>query len=190
MCGDVRNDCTSPHSLIVSEAELVLLCCVMKKDIYLDYRPDDSHPYAYVYPRPSVTADCILFAQNGEGVWHVLLIRRGGEPFRGFWAFPGGFLEAGHEDTEQCARRELTEETGLQAGSLSLVGVYSRPERDPRCHIVTASYCGIVPMQAARGLDDAADARWFPLDAIPPLAFDHADMLQAARAKLEAGELR
>lgn len=148
-------------------------------DIYLEYREGEEYAWAYKYPRPSVTADCILFAKRDD-VLHVLLIRRGNEPFKGFWAFPGGFLEAGQEDVEQCARRELMEETGLTAGELQLVGVFSRPGRDPRCPVVTASFCGLVEMQEVSGHDDAAEARWFPVSEVPELAFDHSEMLQKA----------
>ena len=152
-------------------------------DVYLQFREGEDFPYAYRYARPSVTADCVLFARDTDGL-KVLLIRRGNAPFKGHWAFPGGFLEAGLEDVEQCARRELLEETGLKAGELHLIGVFSRPDRDPRCPIVTASFWGIVPMQEALGGDDAAEARWFPVDAAPPLAFDHEEMLAKALAAL------
>ena len=148
-------------------------------DIYLDYREGEECPWAYKYPRPSVTADCLLFSKN-ENVLHVLLIRRGGEPFKGCWAFPGGFLETGMEDVEQCARRELLEETGLTAGELQLVGVYSKPGRDPRCPVVTASYCGFVEMTEPHGGDDAAEARWIPVDRVGELTFDHSEMLKKA----------
>ena len=148
-------------------------------DIYLKYREGDSHPYSYVYPRPSVTADCLLFSRGDEGV-SVLLIQRGGEPFKGSWAFPGGFIETGRENIEQCARRELNEETGLEAGELQLVGVYSRLGRDPRCPMVTAAFCGFIERQEPSGGDDAAQARWFPINEMPPLAFDHDEMFAAA----------
>ena len=151
-------------------------------DVWLHFNPRSPYPYSYKYPRASVTADCCLFAKKDEQL-HVLLIRRGAPPYEGRWAFPGGFLETGHEDTEQCARRELQEETGLTANDLKLVGVFSRPGRDPRCPIVTASYCGLIPFAEATGSDDAAEARWFPVDAVPPLAFDHDEMLRMA-AKL------
>ena len=148
-------------------------------DIYLQYNEGDSHPYSYVYPRPSVTADCLLFSKEDDKV-SVLLIKRGGEPFKGSWAFPGGFIETGRETIEQCARRELLEETGLKADELKLVGVYSKLGRDPRCPMVTAAYCGYIEKKEPKGNDDAAEARWFPLDEIPPLAFDHDEMFAAA----------
>jgi len=148
-------------------------------DVWLHFNPRAPYPYSYKYPRASVTADCCLFAKKDEQL-HVLLIRRGAPPYEGRWAFPGGFLETGREDTEQCARRELQEETGLTANDLKLVGVFSRPGRDPRCPIVTAAYCGLIPFAEATGSDDAAEAHWFPVDAVPPLAFDHDEMLRMA----------
>ena len=93
-------------------------------------------PYTYEYPRPMLTADCVVL-RNGE----VLLIRRGNEPYRGCWALPGGFMEM-DETIEHCAARELQEETGLQVAEhdLRLVGIYSTPGRDPRGRTVTAAY--------------------------------------------------
>ena len=85
--------------------------------------------YVYKYPRPAVTADCIVFSRYPKP--QVLLIRRGNEPFKGEWAFPGGFLNM-DETVQECARRELEEETGLVVQDIHLVGVYSRPGRDPR----------------------------------------------------------
>ena len=158
------------------------------RDVYLRYTHKDSHPYAYEYPRPSVTADCVLFARDEAGGWHVLLIRRGGEPFKGTWAFPGGFLETGREDTEQCARRELWEETGLEVGLLRLVGVFSRPGRDPRCPMVTVAYYGVADLRPAMGGDDAEEARWFSVDDMPQLAFDHDEMFAEALHLLRGEE--
>ena len=126
-----------------------------------------------------LTADCVV--TDGEG--RVLLVRRGNEPFKDCWALPGGFMEM-DETIEHCAVRELEEETGLRAtvDMLRLVGVFSAPGRDPRGRTVTAAYAFCMPDAAtkAKAGDDAAALAWFPLSALPPLAFDHADVLRVA----------
>ena len=134
--------------------------------------------YTYKYPRPSVTADCIVITREAEP--KVLLIQRGGEPFKGCWAFPGGFMEM-DETTEQCAIRELEEETGLKIHEVRQIGAYSKVDRDPRGRTITVAYLALVnaPLPV-KGLDDAAKAQWFPLSALPTLAFDHADILKDA----------
>lgn len=135
-------------------------------------------PYTYQYPRPAVTADCVVLTR--ESTPQVLLIQRGNDPFRGSWAFPGGFMEM-DETTEQCAIRELEEETGLQLTDVRQIGAYSRVDRDPRGRTVSVAYLAVidspVPVTAH---DDAALARWFPITALPPLAFDHTDIMNDA----------
>ena len=134
--------------------------------------------YTYKYPRPSVTADCIVITREAEP--KVLLIQRGGEPFKGCWAFPGGFMEM-DETTEQCALRELEEETGLKIHEVCQIGAYSKVDRDPRGRTITVAYLALVDAPLpVKGLDDAAKAQWFPLSALPALAFDHADILKDA----------
>jgi 8-oxo-dGTP diphosphatase len=134
--------------------------------------------YTYKYPRPAVTADSIVITKETEP--KVLLIERGDEPFKGCWAFPGGFMDM-DETTEQCAIRELEEETGLKVCKVYQIGAYSKVDRDPRGRTVTVAYLAIVdaPM-AVSGQDDAAKALWFPLTALPELAFDHTDIMQDA----------
>lgn len=132
--------------------------------------------YTYKYPRPAYTADTVLVADNGNGGLSVLLIKRGGEPFKGAWALPGGFVNEG-ESSVEAARRELAEETGVNvpdADSLALIGIYDTPGRDPRGWTISAAYAGQVSrIVDAKGGDDAAEARWFPLNDLPKLAFDH-----------------
>ncbi|MDQ0378597.1 NUDIX hydrolase [Amycolatopsis thermophila] len=129
-----------------------------------------------------LTADVVLFGRSGDGALCVLLIRRGWDPFAGRWALPGGHVDAG-EDTEDAARRELAEETGLHIAALSPVGVYAAPGRDPRGRYVTFAYTAHLsgPLPAPRAGDDATDARWWPvteLKAAPELlAFDHHQIL-------------
>lgn len=131
--------------------------------------------YTYKYPRPAVTADCVVIAQATR---EVLLIQRGIEPFKGCWAFPGGFMNM-DETTEQCAVRELEEETGLRVSSLRQIGTYSKVDRDPRGRTITVAYLALIDAPVSvKGQDDAAQAQWFPLSALPPLAFDHAEIMQ------------
>lgn len=136
----------------------------------------------YRFPRPALTADVVAFA-SVDDVCHVLLIRRGNEPFAGQWALPGGFVDEG-ERPEDAARRELAEETSLRfEGTLELVGVYGDPGRDPRGWTVSAAYRAVLDDQpAVVGSDDAAEARWFPLDDLPSLAFDHGHIIADAVA--------
>ena len=137
--------------------------------------------YTYKYPRPAVTADCIVITREADP--RVLLIQRGSEPFKDDWAFPGGFMNM-DETTEQCAIRELEEETGLRVSKIQQIGAYSKVDRDPRGRTVTVAYLAMVdaPM-AVSGQDDAAKAQWFPLSALPELAFDHAEIMQDAIRK-------
>jgi 8-oxo-dGTP diphosphatase len=134
------------------------------------------------YPRPMLTADVVALAGS-----RVLLVARRDPPFQGSWALPGGFVDEG-ERTRAAAARELEEETGVVAGELRLVGVYDAPGRDPRGWTVSAAYLtrfASEPM--ATGGDDAEDARWFGLDELPPLAFDHAEIIADAAALAGAG---
>ena len=134
--------------------------------------------YTYKYPRPAVTADCVVMTR--EAVPQVLLIERGNDPFKGCWAFPGGFMNM-DESTEQCAIRELEEETGLQVTDIHQVGAYSKVDRDPRGRTITIAYLAIIDApKEVSGQDDAAKAKWFPIDALPPLAFDHDEIMRDA----------
>ena len=134
--------------------------------------------YTYKYPRPAVTADCIVITRETEP--KVLLIQRGNPPFKGAWAFPSGFMDM-DETTEQCAIRELKEETGLRLSDVHQIGAYSKVDREPRGRTITVAYLAIVDEPiAVTGQDDAAKAEWFPIDALPPLAFDHEDIMRDA----------
>ena len=119
------------------------------------------------YKSPKITADGAVF-KDGK----ILLVKRKNEPFKGKWALPGGFVEYG-EKTEDAAVREVFEETGLKTSVKSLVGVYSDPTRDPRGHIITVVYLmEMVSGELCSG-DDAADAKFFDLDMLPEISFDH-----------------
>ncbi len=125
-----------------------------------------------------MTADCIVITKEAEP--KVLLIERGDEPFKGCWAFPGGFMNM-DETAEQCAVRELEEETGMKVDEVFQIGAYSKVDRDPRGRTVTVAYLAIIDAPAAvKGQDDAAKAEWWSLSALPELAFDHADIMQDA----------
>lgn len=140
--------------------------------------------YTYKYPRPAVTTDCVIFGITRDGERRVLLVQRGNEPFRGMWAFPGGFLNM-DETLEQCARRELKEETGLDTPiRFEELKSFSTVDRDPRGRTISVAFVAEVPLSEVKGGDDAAEARWFPLDEIPQLAFDHGEMLQVALERL------
>ena len=106
------------------------------------------------------------------------MIERGGEPYKGYWALPGGFMEM-TETTEQCSRREMLEETGIKPGYMIEVGSYSTVDRDPRERIVTITYCTLEKKESVtpKAGDDANKAEWFSLTNLPKLAFDHRDMI-------------
>ena len=139
--------------------------------------------YTYDYPRPAVTTDCVIFGYDGKEL-KVLLIERGIEPFKGCWAFPGGFLNM-DEDALAGARRELKEETGLEDAFIEQFHTNSEPGRDPRGRVRTIAHYALVKIQEVEGGDDAAQARWFPIGEVPPLAFDHDRILRMAMSRLK-----
>jgi len=141
--------------------------------------------YTYDYPRPSVTVDVAIFKPLGEE-YLILLIKRAQAPFQGQYALPGGFIEL-DESLEEAAQRELFEETGVKNLRLTQIHTFSDPGRDPRGHVISTCFGCILEtldqIQIKAG-DDAAEAKWFVLTALPPLAFDHPILIQAAIAKL------
>lgn len=146
-------------------------------------------PHTYKYPRPAVTTDCVVFGLDKDDL-KVLLIQRDIPPFEGRWALPGGFVRVG-ESVDDCARRELEEETGLKKVYLEQLYSFGDPKRDPREHVITVAYYALVnlidhPPQAAT---DARNAAWFSLDEIPRLAFDHKKILTTGLDRLR-GKLR
>ena len=138
--------------------------------------------YWYKYPHPSVTTDCVIFGFDGSKL-KMLLVQRGLEPYKGCWAFPGGFMKI-DESAEEGAARELKEETGLEGAYIRQFHTFTAPQRDPRERVITIAYYALVKMQAVAGGDDAADARWFALDEVPQLAFDHDQILRKAMQAL------
>lgn len=143
--------------------------------------------YTYEHPRPALTVDCVVFGFDG-GDLQVLLIRRGLEPFKDRWALPGGFVHL-DETLDEAARRELAEETGLREVFLEQLHTFGAVERDPRERVVSVAYFALVKPTAATAATDAAEAEWFPVASIPPLAFDHAEIFATALARLR-GKLR
>ena len=141
--------------------------------------------YEYDYPHPAVTADVVLFTIENDDL-KVLLIQRGREPQEGEWAIPGGFIDI-DETLGQAAKRELREETGVNARFLEQLYTFGNPDRDPRERIITVAFFSLMPVEEltiAAG-DDASDARLYSIDDLPPLAFDHDSILRVALQRVK-----
>lgn len=146
-------------------------------------------PHTYEYPRAALTVDCVIFGFD-EGALKVLLIRRGIAPFKGQWALPGGFVRV-DEELDAAARRELEEEAGVKDVFLEQLYTFGTVGRDPRERVVSVAYYALV-RQGATHLQadtDADEAAWFEAANPPPLAFDHARILDMALTRLR-GKLR
>jgi 8-oxo-dGTP diphosphatase len=145
--------------------------------------PHHGDAHTYRYPRPAVTVDVAVVTPGPRP--RVLLIQRRHEPYAGWWALPGGFVDE-MEPLADAARRELREETGLEAGELEQLHTFGDPGRDPRGWTVSVVYLARLDAGRVtpRAGDDAAAAEWFALDALPPLAFDHACVLARVCARL------
>ncbi|MEM7388034.1 MAG: NUDIX domain-containing protein [Verrucomicrobiota bacterium] len=145
--------------------------------------------HTYRYPRPALTVDCVIFGLDEEGL-KVLLIERGVEPFEGKWAIPGGFVSPG-ESTDEAARRELKEETGLVDVFLEQLYTFSEPDRDPREHVVSVAHFALTNISEHRleATTDARKAAWFSVHDVPKLAFDHEKILDMALKRLK-GKVR
>ncbi len=128
-----------------------------------------------MHKQPALAADCVVFDKAGR----LLLIRRKNPPFQGQYALPGGFVDYG-ERMEDAALRELREETGIEGRLVGLVGVYSRPDRDPRGHCVSAVYLVDPGEQTPVAGDDAAEAQFVERYRALPLAFDHDEIVADA----------
>lgn len=138
--------------------------------------------FCYKYPHPSVTTDCVIFGFDGMKL-KVLLIERGAEPYKGEWAFPGGFVKM-DETVEEGAKRELKEETNLEPDYIEQFHCFSDVNRDPRERVISIAFLALVKTAEVQGGDDAAQAKWFALDEVPSLAFDHESILRMAMSKL------
>jgi 8-oxo-dGTP diphosphatase len=138
----------------------------------------------YSHPRPALTVDAVVLGTADGQPLKVLLIQRARAPFKDYWALPGGFVEL-DETLEQAAHRELQEETGLKDVPLRELGTYSAVHRDPRERVISIAFTGTVPIanHTPRADDDASATEWFPITALPPLAFDHAEIIANALAR-------
>jgi len=133
--------------------------------------------YLYKYPRAAITVDAIVFVKEKDS-FLVLLIERGQEPFKNKWAFPGGFIGM-DEILEQACIRELKEETGLMVEKMTQFKAYDAIDRDPRHRTISVVYfVELNEKKPVKGSDDAAHVKWFAIDKLPPLAFDHRQIIE------------
>lgn len=131
-----------------------------------------------------VTVDNVVIRKNG-GFKEILLIKRLNNPFKDYWALPGGFVDE-NEDLKTAAKRELLEETSIVVNDIEQIGAYGTPGRDPRSHIVSIAYfCEIDISIEAIAADDAKEVKWFKIDALPLTAFDHIDIINDAIKKFQ-----
>lgn len=134
--------------------------------------------FCYRYPHPAVAVDCVIFGYDGSNI-KVLLIQRKNYPYKTSWAFPGGFINM-NETAEEAACRELEEETGLKGVVVRQLYTYTDIERDPRERVISISHYALTRITEVKAGDDAKNVRWFPLNEIPNLAFDHDIILNKA----------
>ena len=169
-----------------------------EEEFLASYKPGD-------YPRPSVTSDVIVLTVTPAKKLGVLLIQRAGHPFKNKWAIPGGFLNVNQESSEQAAERELYEETHVSNAKLRQLYTFSKPDRDPRMHVISVAYTALIPYTELKfeSGDDASSAKLFSIeydkrkDEISSLscegialkeadlAFDHAEILKLALRRLQ-----
>ena len=145
--------------------------------------------FTYQFARAAVTVDCVVFGLDDEDL-KVLLIRRDLPPFEDRWALPGGFVRL-DETLDEAARRELQEETSLERVFLEQLYTFGSIDRDPRERVITVAYYALVRLSDHRvqAATDARDAVWFAMDDLPPLAFDHDQILATAHQRLQ-GKVR
>lgn len=133
--------------------------------------------YSYKYPRAALTTDAIVFAEEEDSTF-LLLIKRGSEPFINKWALPGGFIEM-DEILETACKRELKEETGLEVEIMTQFKTFDSINRDPRHRTISVVYFAeLQERKSVKGGDDAVQAEWFLIDKLPELAFDHLQILK------------
>ena len=135
------------------------------------------------YKSPKLTVDGALIEDK-----KILLIKRKNEPFKNKWALPGGFVEYG-ETVENAVKREVFEETGLITDILELIGIYSDPKRDPRGHTVSVVYLLEKREGSIKSGDDATEAKFFSLDKLPEMSFDHGIILSDVVKRIDRNVL-
>jgi len=142
--------------------------------------------YIYEYPRPAVTTDAVIFAYDEKNIdLKILLIQRKNEPYKDFWAFPGGFVDL-DESVENCVIRELEEETGLKNVKFEQFFTASEKGRDPRGHTISVFFLALIPLNLSiRQGDDAKNVKWISIKNIPDLAFDHSKIFNFAIENLK-----
>lgn len=141
--------------------------------------------YTYKHPRPALTVDAVVFRDRNKSRFEILLIQRDRPPFEGDWALPGGFVDM-DETLETAVARELEEETNLKGIELEQLHSFSALNRDPRGRTVSVVFWGVLKnnLQAQAG-DDARSVKWFDIDKLPTLSFDHDEVVKLAIQKLE-----
>jgi len=133
-------------------------------------------------PKIFVTVDVVLFRKINSS-YEILLIQRLNDPFKDYWALPGGFVDE-NEDLEIAAKRELFEETDIQLFQVKQIKAYGNPNRDPRHHTISVAFIGEIDSLAeAKAKDDAKAVKWFSIEELPALAFDHAEIIRDAIEK-------
>jgi 8-oxo-dGTP diphosphatase len=141
--------------------------------------------YCYEYARPAVACDCVIISKTEK---EILLIQRKHDPYKNLWALPGGFMEI-DETAEEAASRELFEEAGVEisAGEMKPVAVFSAVNRDPRTRLLSLSYLAFIDKNEVKHTagDDAEDAGWYSLEHLPEMAFDHKEIIKAAKKRYQ-----
>ncbi len=145
-------------------------------------------PYTYKHPRPALTTDCAVF-RKGRSNLELLLIQRDRYPFEGMWALPGGFVEM-DERLHEAASRELEEETGLAGVRLTPFKPFDTIDRDPRGRTISFIFFGFLdaPSKQVKAASDARDARWFKVNQLPELAFDHKEIIDEILKEIGSDE--
>jgi len=143
--------------------------------------------FSYPYPHPAVTTDVVVFTIR-DGRLSILLVKRANAPYQGSWALPGGFLDI-DEDLDDCAARELQEETGISGLFLEQLYTFGTTNRDPRERVISVTYYALVPQDALatpHAASDASEVGWHHVETLPTLAFDHAEIVAMAHQRLVA----